>query len=443
MSKKISLGDRLSRFYPSLPAGDSITIRHLLTHTSGLYVYNNDFSMPTHTEEAMIRFLAGRPLEFAPGSKWRYCNTGYYLLGFIIEKLTGITYANALKTFIFDPLGMRHSGLDFKSLSASGKATGYRHLYPDSGREASLYAHEELRSSGGVWSTAGDVLKFHNGMQQFKLISDTSTSGAYTPFKNQYGYGWFIDTAMGTTAVSHSGGAAGFRTLLVRIPATNTCIILLANAENIDLAPIKDQILLVLAGRTHHLPRNEEMADEQLAAIAGTYALEPGRFLYVTRIHHRLTAQVSRQQAVLLLAAENYRFNVDGMDGHLEFPPGVGGTHDSVKLYRKNKIYSGAKVNATWGITGSATPNGWDGPDIPLHEVAGQPGKWRCENALLKTGRLKFRFNNDWTFSLGSKSAQDLTEDGNDIPVSAGTFTVVLDLTDSARPEFSLIPATR
>ncbi len=443
--QKLTLNDRLSRFYPDMPTGDAIMIEHLLTHTSGLYAYNNDFSMPTHSEEAMIRFLSQRPLEFTPGSQWRYCNTGYYLLGFIVEKLTGLTYADALKTLIFDPLEMRQSGVDFKSLNSQVKATGYRFLYPDSGREANLYAHEELRSSGGIWSTAGDVLKFHNGMQQYQLISDTSTNSAYIPYKNQYGYGWFIDSALGTVAVSHSGGAAGFRTLLVRIPATNTCIILLANGENFDLAPMKEQILKLIAGLPYKIPYNETIGTEQLVQIEGTYKLEPGRYLYVNRIQRRLTAQVSRQQAVLLLASGGHSFAVDGMDGHLEFPPGKHGASDSVKLFRKSKVLIGLKVNASWGLTGSATPNGWNGPDIELYPVSQKPGIWVCENVTLKAGLIKFRFNNDWTFSLGAtdKNTQYLTEGGNDIPVSAGTFTVILDLSDGARPLFSLKPANK
>lgn len=435
--KLLTLDERLSRFYPTYPAADSMTISQLLTHTSGLYPYNNDYSMPTDSEEAMVRFLAGRALEFKPGSQWQYCNTGYYLLGFIVEKTTGLPYGKALDSLLFRPLKMNASGLDFRSLEAAGKATGYRFLYPGSGREARLYPQEELRSSGGVWSTVEDMLKFHEGMQHHRIISPASTRQAYTPYQKSYGYGWFIDSADGRQIVSHSGGAAGFRSLLVRIPDSNTCIVLLANAENVDLAVIKDGILRLLSGKDYEVPHSVEVDSARLSAIAGTYRLEPGRSLYIKSIHRRLVAQVSGQQPALLLADSSGRFRVAGMNGHLEFMGRQPGLYDSVALFRKDRRHLGVRVNATWGIAGSALPGGWSAPDIVMLPANGQPGVWTAMNVRLLDGVIKFRFNNDWTFNLGAAPGSKMLEDdGPDIAVKAGTYTISLHLQASTNPVF-------
>lgn len=435
----LKLDDRLSRFYPDFPAADSITITHLLTHTSGLYAYNNDYSMPTGSETAMLRFLAARPLAFRPGSQWQYSNTGYYFLGFIVEKVTGQFYGDALKSHLFGPLNMSESGIDFRSLQAPGKATGYRFIYPDSGKEARLYPQEELRSSGGVWSTVKDLLKFHEGLQGYRIISPSSTLQAYNIYKNRYGFGWFVDSVNGRQVISHSGGAAGFRSLLVRIPESNTCIVLLANGENFDLEVLKDDILKLLSGKRVPYPYSIKTDSALLAGISGTYRLEPGRSLYISSINNRLIAQVSGQEPVLLLADSSGVFRVAGMDGHLAFTGSIPGSYDSVTLFRKGRRHMGVKINASWGIAGNALPGGWEGPDLPLDAKRNDPGKWSVTKVKLRNGFIKFRFNSDWTRNLGKDAgAGTLVDNGADIKVREGSYTITLDLRDPSQPGYTI-----
>ncbi|WP_109698157.1 serine hydrolase [Chitinophaga deserti] len=437
--KLLTPDDRLSRFYPSLPAADSITIGHLLSHTSGIYPYNNDYSMPTQSEEEMIRFLSGRRPGFRSGSQWQYSNTGYYLLGFIIEKLTGLPYDKALDAGIFRPLKMKESGLDFRELKSANKATGYRLLYPGLGKEARLYPQEELRSSGGVWSTVGDLLKFHEGMQAYRIISEAGTRVAYSVNHNSYGYGWFIETVNGKQVVSHSGGAAGFRSLLVRMPESNTCIVLLANAENFDLPVIKEGIMQLLSGKSIPMPANEKVDADRLQAIAGTYQLEPDRWLYISRVQQRLVAQISGQQPVLLMAGSSGRFHVAGTDAYLEFTGEKAGVYDTVLLNRKGRRHVGIKTNAGWGIAGSALPGGWSGPDVPMLPVNGKHSSWTASNIQLQDGVIKFRFNNDWTINYGAApGGKGLEENGADIQVIAGRYTITLDLEAGESPIFRM-----
>lgn len=436
---KLRLSDKLSRFYPEFPAGDSITIEHLLTHTSGLYAYNNDYSMPTGSEDAMIRFLSDQKLRFSAGTKWEYCNTGYYLLGFIIEKVTGDSYAASLNDFVFSRSGMLNSGVDFRSLSIANKATGYRFLFPGSSQKAILYEDSELRSSGGVWSTIEDLYRFNVAMQQQKLLSEASVARAYTAFRNGYGYGWFIDSIKGKKIVSHSGGAAGFRTFFLQIHETNTCIVLLANAENFNLEIIKDQVLKLLFKQDYIVPESIQLSEAQLSAVEGAYRFSVDRSLYITRSGGYLIAQISRQEPVLLLTNSASRFTVLGMDGSLVFGDYDGTRWNKVDLVRKGQLLTAQRVNAAWGIVGTALPTGWEGKGISLipHEV--KKDAWRIDSLKLDSGAIKFRYNEDWTINLGlADNSSTLIMGGRDILVKAGTYTIWLDVSDPGNPTFGM-----
>src|SRR3990170_8829274 len=96
---RLALSDKLSKYYPEFPKGDSITIEHLLTHTSGVYDYTRGNDMPDKTEKSFIRFIETKPFDFSPGTGWNYSNSGYWLLGFIIKKVTGVTYEEAVDKY--------------------------------------------------------------------------------------------------------------------------------------------------------------------------------------------------------------------------------------------------------------------------------------------------------------------------------------------------------
>src|SRR6187549_1291973 len=129
--KKLSVSDKLSKYFPDFPKGDSITIEHLLTHTSGIYNYTNNgefmanqVTNPTNREKIMALFK-DKPLDFSPGTNWSYSNSGYSLLGYIIEIVVKKPYEEVVRNYIFNPLQMTHSGFDFTHLNSPEKAIGY------------------------------------------------------------------------------------------------------------------------------------------------------------------------------------------------------------------------------------------------------------------------------------------------------------------------------
>lgn len=318
--KKLALTDKVSKYYPGYPHGDSITIEHLLTHTSGIWDYtrDDDFRNNKQTNGSvqvaeLIRFFKDKPLDFAPGTAWAYSNSGYYLLGYIIQQLTGMSYEKAVRQYIFNPLGMSHSGFDFKHLAGADKAIGY---YADSTEKpikptpivdsASPYA------AGAIYSTVEDLYKWHRGLQAYSIISRRSLQQAYTPYKNKYGYGWIIDSLHGKLMVSHSGGIFGFRTDLTRIPEDDVCVILLSNTEIPGIGNITRRILAVLYGQPYSIPvqlKTVTVKEEILKRYEGTYKIERnGVLVDIVLENGRLMAKPHNGPVSELLALDESHF---------------------------------------------------------------------------------------------------------------------------------------
>ncbi|MFD1143707.1 serine hydrolase domain-containing protein [Larkinella insperata] len=316
--EKIALTDNVAKFYPGFPQGDSITIAQLLSHTSGI---SDDSSadrvknQPDSTEELFIATLKARKLDFSPGTDWKYSNSGYILLGYIIERVLGMTYYEAIRTYIFQPLQMNASAFDFVGLASPDKATGYW-AFPESDtvRPATLIDYRAPRAAGAIYSTTGDLYTWHRGLQTGKLISLSLLDKAYTPVRNQYGLGWIIDSVGTSRVVSHSGDIWGFKSELTRVPADDICIIQLNNIEDVDLRSITRKILAILYHQPYQLPaRNEiQLSQPALREYEGDYLLRPGEWIKVRVENARLMATTNRKQE--LYAQRNGVFKID--DGY-------------------------------------------------------------------------------------------------------------------------------
>lgn len=253
--KKMALTDKLNKYYPDFPKGKDITIENLLTHTSGIFDYTHEDTV-THldNEQKMMSFLKKKKLDFIPGSDWNYSNSGYSILGFIIQKVSGITYEQAVRKYIFEPLQMSSSGFDFEHLINKEKATGYA-VYNDSIKTVALYSDSAIVfAAGAIYSTVEDLYKWHEGLQHYRIIKKTLMDKAYTPFKKNYGYGWIIDSVAGRRMLYHSGGISGFSSNLARIPEDGICIVLLNNKEGREMETITREIIAILYNQPYQLP---------------------------------------------------------------------------------------------------------------------------------------------------------------------------------------------
>jgi len=257
--EKLDLKTPLSQFYPNFPNSDSITIEHLLNHTSGIFNHTNGGELSDYSEENLMGFLSSKPLNFSPGTEWEYCNSGYTILGFIISKTTKMSYENAVRKYIFEPVKMTNSGFDFKYLKDKNKVIGYEDLMLNNQKIAFVPDSTWIGAAGSIYSTTEDLFRFHQAMQDYKIINKNSTNLAYQACKinDNYAYGWQLETQFEKKIVGHSGGSDGFRSMFKRVPKDDVCVILLCNIENVNLEAISNKLLRIVYVKPYQLPENK------------------------------------------------------------------------------------------------------------------------------------------------------------------------------------------
>ncbi len=276
----LSYEDNIKKFFPQLPY-DNITIRNLLTHTGGLPSYEDQFEKNwDHHKIAynkdIIEMLARvkDTLRFKPGSKWQYSNTGYAVLGAIIEKVSGVTYNDFLSGNIFQPLGMNHTFVYNSRRSAykfpANYALGYvysdslkRYVLPDSLTKYDyVYYLDGIVGDGCVNSTTGDLFKWDRALYSNKIVSPASLNEMLSPLvpiragdtTSYYGFGVMVmpHTEVGKT-VTHTGGWPGYATVMTRHTDRNETIIVLSNNES-NIGIMNACLESILAGEDLVMP---------------------------------------------------------------------------------------------------------------------------------------------------------------------------------------------
>jgi CubicO group peptidase (beta-lactamase class C family) len=267
----IRLDDSLMKYLPDYPnsEGRKVTVRHLLNHTSGIPNYTEMISFRTDRNpyplEKLIAVFADKPLEFEPGTRWKYSNSGYVLLGAILEKATGHSYEQLLQEGIFDPLGMKNTGYDHAKPILKKRAAGYDKL-------GMLLNTDFLDmsvpfSAGALYSTVEDLYLWDRALYTDRLISEKSKEEYFRPSLNDYAFGWLIThlhvgkTPDSVRTISHGGGINGFNTLIVRIPAQQHLIILLNNTGEAPLTEMATGIAGILYGKPYAAARQSLAAE--------------------------------------------------------------------------------------------------------------------------------------------------------------------------------------
>lgn len=239
---KLELTDKLSKYFPDFPRGNEVTIHHLLTHTSGIHSYTNTDSFMTKvlkpvTNEELLNYFKNIPYDFSPGERLMYNNSGYFLLGYIIEKITGKTLTAYLQETFFGPLHMKNTGMYDASLKLENEAKGYQ---KDGNRyiPALNWNMTWAAGAGGMCSTVEDLYKWNEALFSGKVLSPQSQQLAFTPVtlnngkiapEMSYGYGWGIDNYRGQQVIGHGGGLNGFISQLARYAGENMTIVMLTN----------------------------------------------------------------------------------------------------------------------------------------------------------------------------------------------------------------------
>lgn len=434
--KKMALTDKLSKFYPDYPKGDSITIENLLTHTSGIYDYTRGNDMKDQTEKSFVAFQKTKPLDFPVGSEWSYSNSGYYFLGYIIQKVTGMSYESAVAKYIFKPLKMKQSGFAFKDLKSQNKAIGYETFSDKIKKPSIVYDPPGPYAAGGIYSTVEDMYKYYIGLNAYKVLSKASLEKAYKPFKNNYGYGWVNLSMFDKNTVGHSGAGAGFRSNFIQIPEDSICVVLLSNTEK-DLNNITGNVLKIFYDKTFKIPAEIKLTKEELKEYVGTYEVNKGFTIYVYFEDNKLISQPSGQPKSVLYPEKQNMFYVLELNDYIHFGKNNQNEIDTLIFNKNGQEIKAIKIYPSWEIMGSATKNGWEGLGSKLVETAVK-NIWEIKNIELKKGEIKFRFNSDWTINLGLNSGDTLKQDGDNIKIENGNYSIILDLTDTENPKFKI-----
>ncbi|SFL07200.1 CubicO group peptidase, beta-lactamase class C family [Paenibacillus sp. 1_12] len=241
----LKVEDNISKFIPSFPKGAQISLHELLTHSSGI---PNITRLPNIKEimrhpttiEITVSLIMDFELEFDPGSKFQYSNSGYILLAFIIEKTTGLSFEDFLNRHIFEPLGMTNSGCDnFKEIIFN-RAQGYEY---DNKIVNADYVDMSFPTGGGnLYSTTGDLFKWDQSLYTEKLVTNKSLQAIFTPHGFGYGYGWFISSDNNRNRIHHGGGIVGFKNEINRYIDEGVTIIILNNLSTTNVDKISNDL---------------------------------------------------------------------------------------------------------------------------------------------------------------------------------------------------------
>jgi len=287
---KLKIDDPVKKYMPDAPAAwDKVTIFNLLTHTSGIPSftgfpdYASTEAIATTPEKLVARFR-DKPLEFQPGEKWNYSNSGYVLSGYLIEKISGQSYSQFVQDNIFTPLGMKDSGYDSNSAIIVHRAAGY--APSDKGLINAGYIDMSIPlSAGALYSTTEDLLRWEQGLFGGQLLSVASLQKMTTPFKNDYAFALAVRDANGHKVIEHGGGIEGFNTQLSYYPDDKLTIVVLANQNTGATGDIASKLAalvhgdqVVLAGERKEVAVSPAI----LQTYVGTYELAPGFDIVMT-----------------------------------------------------------------------------------------------------------------------------------------------------------------
>ncbi|MBZ5505561.1 MAG: serine hydrolase [Acidobacteriia bacterium] len=348
---KLKIEDPVKKYMADAPAAwDKITIFHLLTHTSGIPSFT---SFPDYrsreaeaiTPEKLVAWFRDKPLEFQPGEKWNYSNSGYVLLGYLIERISGQTYSDFVQKNIFTPLGMKDSGYDSNSLIIPHRASGYT---PGEGGPVNAgFVHMSIPlSAGALYSTTDDLLRWEQGLFGGKLLTAASLAKMITPFKENYAFGVGVTTTNGHKMISHNGGIEGFNTAMAYYPDDALVVVVLANLNGGAADDLSAKLAKVAHGEKVVLPTERKeitVSQEILKRYVGTYELRPTFSLVMTLENGQLMAQATNQQKNPLFAESETMFFLKIVDAQVEFVKNDKGEVTGMVLHQNGRDTKGVK----------------------------------------------------------------------------------------------------
>ncbi len=311
MMGKLHTDDKLSKYFAALPKDkESIQLRHLLTHTSGLPLAFSEDDFESISKEAYLKKSLNAKLEFPPGTEFNYSNVGYTLLAMIIEKLSGLTYEAFLQEHLFKPAGMTQTGY----LIPSWKKENFVHIYSgnkDNG--TSEYTAEptwHLKGNGGILSTTDDMFKWVKALKGNSILSEEAKNKMFTPFKNDYGFGW--DVLDGGNLRQHNGGSNRGNGAELRWFVEDDLVTMIFTNATIDgkqgFSVVRNELEALSMGDEIPMPPKITPVSMDLSPIEGTYEFPSGEQFKIKVIGNDVKLVVESQELLdLLVDPKNYK----------------------------------------------------------------------------------------------------------------------------------------
>jgi CubicO group peptidase (beta-lactamase class C family) len=357
---KISLKDSLQKFIKDFPSkGHTITIENLLTHTSGIVEYTQlDIPDPfirrkDFAPKEIIELFKTHPLEFQPGTKFKYSNSGYFLLGYIIETLTNKKYKDYIQESIIMPLGLTSTYYDDISRIIPNRVKGYKK--DNATIENADYQSATIPfSAGGLISNNADLYKWTKALYDYAVVKKETLEKAFTPFKladgtpTNYGFGWFFIDMDGSQSIQHGGNINGFRSNGIYFPKEDVFVSTLFNCECAPMEELSEQIAFLALGKLPPGKKGIDVEDSIMNTYVGRYIFsgDTKRPMIISKENAQLFASVPGEWKAQLIALSKTKFDIKDIkpSGTIDFFADSSGKIFKMVTTQSGKEYEGLKA---------------------------------------------------------------------------------------------------
>ncbi|MGI0133356.1 MAG: serine hydrolase [Candidatus Micrarchaeaceae archaeon] len=362
---KLNVQDNICKYVPDCPKDwQPITIYNLLTHTSGIPNFTGFPNYMTvqaqpHTPTQLLALFKDKPLDFKPGAKFSYSNSGYVVLGYIIERASGETYKQFLQQHIFGSLGMKNSGYDSSHPTAKNHAKGYEYSHGEY-KPAQYVDMSVPFSAGALYSTVQDLYTWDRALAAGKLIPNSLQKQMFTPQvlvggelskavgdQSYYGFGWFISNEFGHKEYSHEGGIQGFTSFNSWFPDQHVYVIVLDNMTSPDVFTVSRSLAAIVFGGKYtipEVPKAIHLPAKELQKFVGRYQVKPGFLMFVTLADDQLKAQLTGQSAFPIYPESKTRFFFKIVRAEINFATNAKGEVTGFVLHQSGQSIPGKKL---------------------------------------------------------------------------------------------------
>ncbi len=329
---KISLQDKIVKYVPTYkPQGELVTIENLLNHTSGITNYTGLLELRSNENKAAAKSTEQRfndfnkvPLEYTPGERYSYTNSGFFILGMIIEKVTGISYGEYIEKNIFDPLKMKSSYYDGGNPEINKRAVGY--AMDENGTQVAPFVHHSSPfAAGALAASVEDLWRWNQGVFSFKIVPKPIMEKAWLPatlnsgIKVNYGLGWSLTSIDELKVIEHGGAIDGYLGYILYVPQEKVFVTILTNSSNYACVNLSYDIARLVLNRPHKNPPIVSMNEQQLEELTGNYKINDTRFRTVALQGNRVFSIDGNSDPVEIFPFKNDGFFVKDKPERFEF----------------------------------------------------------------------------------------------------------------------------